>query len=91
MKLAAIVSSAGAVSLAKGAKVTTLSAGVYRVVVRDRAAGANFHLTGPGVDRKTSITRKSSTTWRVTLKSGRYTYQSDTTPKARRTVVVKMS
>lgn len=92
VKLSATVSSAGAVRLTKsGTKATTLAAGVYRIAVRDRAADANFHLTGPGINRKTSVQRKSFTTWNVTLKAGRYTYRSDSTPTVKGSVAVKTS
>ena len=37
----------------------------------------NFHLFGPGVNKKTSVSGTAIQTWTVTLKPGKYTYQCD--------------
>jgi plastocyanin len=67
-----------AISLKQGAKmVTKLKAGKYTIVVKDTAAIHNFHLTGPGVNKATSVSGKGSFTWNVTLKKGKYTYVCD--------------
>ena len=77
-KLAASVSDPLNISLTfKGKKVTKLKAGKYTIVVRDQAADHNFHLTGPGVNKTTSVSGKSTTTWTVTLKKGTYKYVCD--------------
>ena len=55
----------------------TIKAGTYRIKVEDKAAIHNFHLIGPGLNRKTSVSFKGETTWRIKLKAGRYTYQCD--------------
>ena len=38
-----------------GSKVTKLKAGKYTIVVRDLSSSHNFHLSGPGVNKKTSV------------------------------------
>lgn len=62
-----------------GAKVATLKAGAAVLVVSDRSATDNFHLTGPGVNRATTKAGKSTSTWKLTLKRGLYAYRSDST------------
>jgi hypothetical protein len=73
---------------AAGRKVTRAKAGRYRIVVRDASRTESFHLSGPGVNRKTGIRFRGTTTWTVTLKAGRYVYRSDATKRLRGTVVV---
>jgi len=66
------------VSLTKGGtKVSLLKAGTYKVVVTDSASIHNFHLTGPGVNKSTSIGGTGTSTWKVTLKKGKYSYVCD--------------
>jgi plastocyanin len=66
------------ISLKKGkAKVTSLKAGKYKIVIKDLSNIHNFHLTGPGVNKKTSVPSKGTTTWTVTLKKGTYKYICD--------------
>lgn len=60
-----------------GAKVTSLKAGSYRIVVNDQSAIHDFHLTGPGVDKATAVPFKGKSTWNVTVKKGTYTYVCD--------------
>ena len=60
-----------------GAAVTTLKAGTYKVKVKDASKIHNFHLTGPGVEQKTSVPDIVDTTWTVTLTAGSYTYRCD--------------
>ena len=60
-----------------GKDVKTLKAGMYRIKVEDNASIHNFHLIGPGVNKKTGVSFKGETTWSVKLKPGRYTYQCD--------------
>jgi plastocyanin len=77
-KLTATVSDPLIIKLtAGGAKVSKLKAGVYTIVVQDKAADHNFHLKGPGVNKSTSVSAKTTTTWKVTLKKGTYTYVCD--------------
>jgi plastocyanin len=60
-----------------GKKVTTLKAGTYTIVVNDKASIHDFHLTGPGVNKVTSVSGKGTQTWKVTLKKGTYKYMCD--------------
>jgi plastocyanin len=77
-KLTASVSDPLNISLKSGtAKVTKLKAGTYTIVVQDKAADHNFHLKGPGVNKTTSVSAKGTSTWKVTLKKGTYTYVCD--------------
>ena len=57
--------------------VKTIKAGTYRIKVEDKATIHNFHLIGPGLNKKTSVGFKGETTWTIKLKVGRYTYQCD--------------
>jgi hypothetical protein len=60
-----------------GARVTHLTAGTYVIEVRDNSNLHNFHLSGPGVDRKTEIDFKGTQTWTVTLTDGVYRFVCD--------------
>jgi plastocyanin len=59
------------------ANVSKLKAGTYKFVIADKSSIHNFHLKGPGVDKKTSVGGTGNTTWTVTLKKGKYTYVCD--------------
>jgi len=66
------------ITLKKGTtKVTKLKAGKYKIVIRDLSNLHNFHLTGPGVNKKTGVTAKGTFTWTVTLKKGTYKFLCD--------------
>ena len=66
------------ITLKKGAtKVTKLKAGKYKLVIKDLSDIHNFHLTGPGVNKKTSVGSESTVTWTLTLKKGTYKYVCD--------------
>ena len=66
------------ISLKKaGVKVKSLKAGKYKIVVKDLSNIHNFHLTGPGVNKKTGVGPKGTFTWTVTLKKGPYKYICD--------------
>ena len=58
-----------------GAPVTSLKAGSYTVKVKDMSTRHDFHLTGPGVEEKTSIPETTEVTWTVTLAPGTYTFK----------------
>ncbi len=60
-----------------GKTVKSLKAGTYKIVVSDPTSGHNFHLTGPGVNKKTSVSGKETVTWTVKLKKGTYKYVCD--------------
>src|SRR5581483_177856 len=51
--------------------------GKYVITIRDKAGIHNFHLTGPGVNKSTSISGTGTFTWRVTLKKGTYRFVCD--------------
>jgi plastocyanin len=51
--------------------------GTYVITVRDRSSIHNFHLTGPGVNKKTSVPAVKTYTWRLTLKKGTYKFVCD--------------
>jgi plastocyanin len=60
-----------------GKTVKSLKAGTYSIVVHDKSDFHNFHVFGPGVNKKTSISFVGTKTLSVTLKKGKYTYQCD--------------
>ncbi|HEV8688024.1 MAG TPA: hypothetical protein VGQ84_12170, partial [Gaiellaceae bacterium] len=62
---------------AAGAAITQLPAGTYTIVVNDLAAVHNFHLSGPGVDRMTTVPFSGQEIWSVTLTGGSYKFQCD--------------
>ena len=66
------------ITVKKGkSKVTSLKHGKYKIVVKDLSNIHNFHLTGPGVNKKTGVGAKGTFTWKVTLKKGTYKYVCD--------------
>jgi plastocyanin len=66
------------ISLKKGGKkVTSLKAGKVKIVIKDLSNIHNFHLTGPGVNKKTGVGAKGTFTWTVTLKKGTYKFICD--------------
>jgi plastocyanin len=69
---------------ADGSLVTHLSPGTKQITVPDRASGHNFHLTGPGVDRRTGVSFVGRRRWTVTLHRGTYTYLCDVHPNTMR-------
>jgi hypothetical protein len=73
---------------AAGKRATRVKAGRYRITVRDVSRTDNFHLTGPGLNRKTGVRFRGTTTWTVSLKAGRYVYRSDRSKKLRGVVTV---
>jgi len=66
------------ISLTKdGRKVTSLTAGTYRIVVTDRSSAHDFVLEGPGISGDDAITGVSETgtkTVTVRLMKGTYRY-----------------
>ncbi len=61
----------------KGKAVKTLKVGIYRINVSDNSGVHNFHLFGPGVNKKTSVSSNGGSAWTVKLKKGTYTYRCD--------------
>lgn len=76
--LTATVGPGRTISLRSGTgRVSRLKAGRYRIVVRDRSSAHNFHLRGPGVNKRTAVGFKGTATWTVTLRRGRYSFVCD--------------
>ena len=55
----------------------SVKAGMYTITVHDRSSIHNFHLIGPGVNKKTSVAAVKTYTWQVTLKRGTYRFICD--------------
>jgi plastocyanin len=60
-------------------KMTTkpTKAGKIKLVINDRSNAHNFHLTGPGVNVKTSVAAVGTKTFTITLKKGTYKFVCD--------------
>jgi NitT/TauT family transport system substrate-binding protein len=71
-----------------GKAVTTLPHGKYTIVVQDNSKTTGFRLSGPGVNKQTSVKGVGRNTWTVTLKKGKYVYSSITNAKRRRTLTI---
>jgi plastocyanin len=66
------------IEVKKGSRdLKTIKAGTYRIKVEDKASIHNFHLKGPGLNKKTGVSFMGETTWTIKLKPGIYTYQCD--------------
>jgi plastocyanin len=66
------------ITLTKGGKkVSKLKAGTYVFKIADKSSIHNFHLKGPGIDKKTSVGAKQNVTWKLKLKAGKYTFVCD--------------
>jgi plastocyanin len=55
----------------------TVKAGTYVVTIHDLASIHDFHLTGLGVNKKTSVPGTGTTKWTVKLKKGTYHFVCD--------------
>jgi hypothetical protein len=73
---------------ASGSRVRSVVAKTYRLTVSDSSNKQNFHLTGPGVNKKTSVQGKTRATWTLRLRAGKYTYRSDKNRRLKRTFTV---
>jgi plastocyanin len=71
-KVAGSVGPGRKISLARTAK-----AGKAILTIRDRTNKDNFHLIGPGVNKKTGVAFTGTVKWTLTLKAGTYTFRSD--------------
>jgi plastocyanin len=71
-KVAGSVGPGTKISLARTAK-----AGKAILTIRDRTNKDNFHLIGPGVNKKTGVAFTGTVKWTVTLRAGTYTFRSD--------------
>jgi plastocyanin len=62
----------------KGKKVTKLSPGRYRIRVSDKSDAHNFHISGPGVNRRITTVGSEGTKSRTfRLRKGTYRYVCD--------------
>jgi hypothetical protein len=64
-------------SASTGSKVRSVVEGTFKVAVNDASKTQNFHLRGPGVNRKTRVKARTKVTWTLALTPGKYTYRSD--------------
>jgi plastocyanin len=70
---------------ADGSPVADIPAGTYTIEVRDRSRMHNFHLNGPGVDRRTDVDEIQTVTWTVTLRDQSvYTFVCEAHPDTMR-------
>jgi plastocyanin len=60
-----------------GMSAKQVKAGTYTITVRDRSSIHNFHLIGPGVNKKTSVAAVQTYAWTVKLKRGTYRFVCD--------------
>jgi plastocyanin len=75
---------------ADGTIVRRVQHGRHTFVIRDRSSIHNFHLFGPGVDRRTGVAFTGRRRWEVRLRAGTYRYRCDphrTTMRGRFTAV----
>ena len=77
--LAGTVGPGFTITLTKAGKpVKTLKPGAYKITVADKSNAHNFHILGPGVNKKiTTVPFMGSESATVTLKKGKYTIQCD--------------
>jgi NitT/TauT family transport system substrate-binding protein len=75
--LEATVTSKAIVVKQPGGVAKQLDPGKYLIIVKDISTTTNFHLTGPGLNKSTSVAKKGTARWAVTLKPGTYTFKSD--------------
>ena len=77
-KLVGTVGPGFTITLTKaGKKVAKLKAGTYIFKIADKSSTHNFHLKGPGIDKKTTVGAKVNVTWKLKLKAGKYTFVCD--------------
>jgi plastocyanin len=55
----------------------TVAAGTYVITIRDLSSIHNFHLSGPGFNKRTSVPATGTTKWTVKLKKGTYRFVCD--------------
>jgi len=90
MVMKAVVGPGFNISVTAGKKKGNFVAqtGTYTITVYDKSNIHNFHLVGPGVNKKTGVGFKGTATWTLTLKAGKYTFRSDAHAKLRGTTKV---
>jgi hypothetical protein len=65
-----------------GVSKRKVTKGLFRITIRDRSGIHNFHLVGPGIDRRTLVSKTVTVTWNVRLKPGVYRFYCDPHPTA---------
>jgi plastocyanin len=61
-----------------GKRVKKVKTGrTYTISVADKSSAHNFHLIGSGVNKKTSVGKKGTTTWKLKFRKGTYRYRCD--------------
>ena len=60
-----------------GQAISNLQAGTYSLTIKDESSLHNFHLTGNGVDKATSIGSTGTSTFSVAFTPGTYTFVCD--------------
>lgn len=60
-----------------GALARLVGAGTYRLTIADRSSMHNFHLTGPGVNKRTGVGFTGTVTWTLRLRPGLYRFVCD--------------
>ena len=60
----------------------------YTFIVSDRSAKQNFHLQGPGLNKKTGTKQVGRLSFTTNLAKGTYKYSSDANPKLKGTFKV---
>lgn len=65
----------------------TVKAGRYTFVIRDRSSAHNWHITGPGVNRRTSVPGTGTKRITVRLRKGTYTIVCDPHSSTMRTTL----
>ena len=71
-----------------GRRMTRIPPGTYTIQVHDLSTTHDFHLTGPGVDKRTSVADIEHPIWTVTFKAGTYTFKCDVHASMKGTFVV---
>jgi len=61
--------------------------GTYRVVIQDQSNMHNWHIQGPGVDRKTGIAFVGTKRFTITVTAGTYDIQCDMHPTSMNTTL----
>jgi hypothetical protein len=73
---------------ADGRPLTRIPPGTYSIQVHDLSAAHDFHLTGPGVDKKTEVGEIEHPIWTVTFRAGTYTFKCDVHAAMKGTFIV---
>jgi plastocyanin len=60
-----------------GMSKRTVVHGQFRITINDRSSAHNFHLIGPGVNKRTTVAGTGTTVWNVRLRPGTYRFVCD--------------